>query len=272
MFGKKKFDPHIKIVPDFELRNANRQPYNKICDLTDWRDGKFTEYLAKLGGAHFIHRKAWEYANCVWGLEELGAVRQDSVALSVGAGYERPLFYFANFISKMIATDIYDGRGGGEGNPEMLTNPEKFAYIDYRREHLEVLQMSGLDLQFPADTFDFIFSLSSIEHFGGHENAARAMQEMYRVLKPDGICCIATELILNNQSNGEFFTFQELQKYILTSTPFTLTGTDLDLRVSESLLKYPVNLGEEKNLRVSPHIILRSDDCIFTSIILFFHK
>ncbi|MBI4830253.1 MAG: class I SAM-dependent methyltransferase [Candidatus Lindowbacteria bacterium] len=271
LFHKRKYDPNIRIVPDSELRKAVRPPYNKLCDISDWREGPFTEYLRKLNESPMIHRKAWEYANCVWGLEELGVVCEESVALSVAAGHERPLFYFANKISRVVATDMYGG--GPDGDPEMLTNPWKFAPFPYRKDHLEVFLMDGAELSFAPESFDFIFSLCSIEHFGGHERAAKAMGEMYRVLKAGGVCCVSTEIILNNRPHNEYFTHSELEQYVLKAAPFSLAGTDtIDLRISESLLRHPIKLGEEEDLRVSPHIVLEGGRRVFTSIILFLRK
>jgi SAM-dependent methyltransferase len=271
LFTRQRFDPRLQVVPDDELRKYPRPPFNKICDISDWREGPFTEYLRKLNAVPIIHRKQWEYANCIWGLEELGAVREDSVALSVAAGHEAPLFYFANRISRMVATDMYGG--GPDGDPSMLADPGKFAPFPYHKDRLEVIQMDGAELSFASESFDFIFSLCSIEHFGAHERAAKSMREMHRVIKPGGICCVSTELILNNRPHREYFTWAELEEYVLKAAPFRLTGTNtIDARISESLLRHPIKLGEEKDLKVSPHIILQGGRHIFTSIILFLKK
>jgi SAM-dependent methyltransferase len=42
-------------------------------------------------------------------------------------------------------------------------------------------------LPFPADTFDLIYSMGTIEHFPGYETAVR---EMFRVLKPNGTAIV----------------------------------------------------------------------------------
>lgn len=60
----------------------------------------------------------------------------------------------------MVATDLYNNPAG------MLTSAERYAPFPFRRECLEVRQMSGLALEYPAGHFDFAFCLSSIEHFG----------------------------------------------------------------------------------------------------------
>ena len=49
----------------------------------------------------------------------------------------------------------------------MLTDPGTFAPYPYERERLDVRWMDARDLRFPDGSFDAVFSLSSIEHFGG---------------------------------------------------------------------------------------------------------
>lgn len=72
-----------------------------------------------------VHRKSWEYALCIHGLETLGVVTPESRALLIGAGSERPLYYSANHVREMVATDLHDDPYR-EGTPAMLTTPEAF--------------------------------------------------------------------------------------------------------------------------------------------------
>jgi SAM-dependent methyltransferase len=53
--------------------------------------------------------------------------------------------------------------------------------------------MDAKALDFPDDTFDAVFTLSSIEHFGSEPQVARAAKEIGRVLKPGGVAMIVTE-------------------------------------------------------------------------------
>ena len=46
--------------------------------------------------------------------------------------------------------------------------------------------MNGRNLLFEDESFDVVFSISSIEHFGGHKEAARSVREMVRVFSPAG--------------------------------------------------------------------------------------
>lgn len=260
----------ITIVPDSAIRSNLKTSLNRICDVSEWQaDGALSNVMRQLGEGVYIHRKAWEYAICVHGLTELGVVRDNARAIAVGAGSERPLFYFANVIEEMVATDLYDDPEH-EGQPAMLTNPENFAPFEYRRDHLTVKRMSGTHLEYPDNTFDFAFTLSSIEHFGSRDAQRQAMSEMRRVVKPNGVICVATELILNNATHHEYFTLDELRDVIINTPGLSLTGGDLDLRVSRSLFENPIQLDVEPNLNVSPHIVITAGGVIWTSIVLFF--
>lgn len=266
-----ELNPHVIPVCDEEMRQRTRSGLNRLCDISDWRVGRFLEIVSEVISDYpFVHRKAWEYGLSIEGLEQLGCIKDDAVALAVGAGYERPLFWHANKIRRMVATDIYEG--GDEGNPEMLVTPEKFALTEYRRDHLEVMQMNGCDLKFEDSTFDFVFTLSSIEHFGSRENIVKSMQEMSRVVKSGGIVCVITEYILNNATHHEYFTHEDLYRYLIDSTDLELVEPELDLTISESLLQHPIDLQVEKNIHVAPHIVLRDKGVLWTSLSLFFRK
>ncbi len=275
-YMKTHYDKRIIICADSAMRNTKRESLNRLCDISDWKrgsDGNLIPIMKSLDEDVHIHRKAWEFALCIYGLEKLGVVHPDSIALAVGAGHERPLFYFANKIKEMVATDLYNDEGFKvEGNSEMLTNPGKFAPFSFRNECLTVKQMDGTDLEFNDETFDFTFSLSSIEHFGSNENRRKAIKEIYRTLKPGGIAAISTELILNKEKNREYFSIDEIEDVFLNTTNFKLVGGDIDYRISMALLLNPIDIIKEKNIDVSPHIILKTGNVTFTSIMLFLQK
>ncbi len=262
----------VQILPDIRLRVSRTQSLNRLCDMSDWRvGGPLSKIMQSLGEGVYIHRKPWEYALCIYGLERLGVVNSDSSAIAIGAGYERPLYYFANKIKRMVATDLYNDEEH-EGKPSMLENPKRYAPFKYRKKHLQVRAMNGLNIEYEDNTFDFAFSLSSIEHFGSRANARRSVEEMRRVLIPDGVMCLATELILNDARHHEYFTVEELQSTILDVPGLELVGGDLDLCISRSIVENPIDLDKETELNVSPHIVLTEGDVVWTSVMLFLQK
>jgi SAM-dependent methyltransferase len=276
-----RLHPAIQPVPDWVLRRDPRERLNQLCDISDWRTGPFTDTLRDLEEPARVHRKAWEYAKLIVGLRALGVLTPDAQGVSVGAGAERTLFYLANHVARIVATDLYQEMADRWGwHQDFLTNPGRYAPFPFRRETLEVRDMSGTDLQFEDGTFDFAYSLSSIEHFGGASAAGRAVREMGRVLRPGGVVCVVTDLELTRRQTGEAFTFSTVEEAIIRDSGLELCEGDVDLRISESLLAHPVEMNFDTD-QVSPHIVLSDWDpaatrpgggSVWTSIVLFFRK
>jgi SAM-dependent methyltransferase len=171
----------------------------KLCDIQDFDDptvrGRIREIAPGYEPRAELRRKFWEYAMLTLFLEDVGKLDDEADVLSVGAGHEEVLFWLANRVGRVVATDIYGegGFAGGEADASMLTNPDAFAPYEYPRERLEVLKMDARSLDFPDSTFDVVFSLSSIEHFGAPWDIARAAREIGRVLRPGGYAFVVTE-------------------------------------------------------------------------------
>lgn len=201
----------------------------------------------------------------------MGVVHEDASLLAVGAGTESPLYYFANHVKRMVATDLYDNPDH-EGTPSMLENPYQFAPFPYREDHLEVYRMSGDNLEFENNSFDGVFSLSSIEHFGSRETQKNCVAEIARVLKPGGVACLITELILNGYSDDEYFTLEEMADVFFSHPELELVGGEPDYSISKSLVDNPVVIGGVKYLNRSPHIVLQRDEMKWTSFSIFLRK
>jgi SAM-dependent methyltransferase len=178
--------------------------YVKLCDLRDFADpellARISSILPERDARTHIERKVWEFAMLAMFLEEAGRLREDTTALSVGAGDERIAFWLANRIGRVVATDVY-GEGafsGNEADPSMLEDPRAHAPFPYREDHLEVLWMDARELNFPTGSFDVVFTLSSIEHFGLPADIAKSASEIGRVLKPGGHAIIVTECFVRH--------------------------------------------------------------------------
>jgi SAM-dependent methyltransferase len=179
-----------------------RRQYVKLCDLPDFEDPELRAAIREIAPGLTpeaeLERKLWEYAMLALFLEDVDALRDDARVLAVGAGHEMVLFWLANRVGQVVATDIY-GTGAfsaGEAEASMLENPSAFAPYPYREDRLEVRWMDARRLEFPDASFDAVFSLSSIEHFGGPADIARAAAEIGRVLRPEGHALIVTELFV----------------------------------------------------------------------------
>jgi SAM-dependent methyltransferase len=183
-------------------KTALQRQYVKLCDVRDFDDpevrARIDEIVPGLVPPAHLHRKNWEYAMLALFLEDSGMFREDVRILSVGAGHETVLFWLANRVAKVVATDIY-GEGSfskGEADRTMLNDPASFSPYPYRESHLDVRHMDAKQLEFADDSFDAVFTLSSIEHFGSWADIRQASHEMGRVLKPGGVTYITTECFL----------------------------------------------------------------------------
>jgi SAM-dependent methyltransferase len=179
-----------------------KRQYVKLCDIRDFDDpavrARIDDIVPGLEPPAHLHRKNWEYAMLTLFLEDSGLLREDVQILSVGAGHETVLFWLANRVAKVVATDIY-GEGSfsaGEADRTMLSDPASFSPYPYRESHLEVQHMDAKKLEFPDESFDAVFTLSSIEHFGSWADIQQASREMGRVLRPGGRAYITTECFL----------------------------------------------------------------------------
>jgi SAM-dependent methyltransferase len=179
-----------------------RRQYVKFCDRRDFDDpevrARIREIVPNLEPEADLHRKYWEYATLTLFLEDVGVLHDDAEVMDVGAGHEEVLYWLANRVGRVVATDIY-GEGafaGREAEASMLTDPSAFAPYPYREDRLEARSMDARLLEFPDASFDVVFSLSSIEHFGSSVDIAQAACEIGRVLRPGGYAFVVTECFL----------------------------------------------------------------------------
>jgi SAM-dependent methyltransferase len=219
-----------------------------------------------------MHRKSYEFAQLLFGLERLGALREDARVLSVGAGHECPVYWLANRVRRVYATDLFDrvwqSAFGREGDAAVLDDASSFAPFDYRRDHLTFLRMDGSRLAFRDGAFDVAYSLSSIEHFGGVEGARRAVGDMARVLKPGGILALATEWCVRGRAAGEVFSPDEVRHII--DHPGLQLVQPIDDRVWDRYESEPVDL--QVNRFQTPHMLLKDGEAVFTSVMVFLRR
>lgn len=268
---------------------------NQLTDVFKWYDPEWMAALESLKMSpsyqppDFVHRKAWEWGQCLYGLDWLGMLRPEHRALGIGVGWEPISFFLSNHLGEVIATDLYpvdthwSDSGAREGSPDILENPDKYAPFPYRKDRLRFMRMDGTRLDFPDESFDVVWSCSSIEHFGGHGSAARSMREIERVLKPGGVAAIITEFVLPDRIGGghssfhpEFFNLQCLYHYLIRPVPRLHLVQDIDFSIPSYYVRRACRLPEEAGAphkgSTKPHIVLSQGGCLFTSIAMFFRK
>ncbi len=219
-----------------------------------------------------MHRKSYEFTQLLFGLDRLGCLRDEVSIVSVGAGHEDVLYWLANRVARVVATDTYDGAWQSEmareGDSGVLTSPEDFAPFPYRTDRLVFMRMDGRRLDFADATFDVAYSLSSIEHFGGLDGARTAVDEMARVLKPGGVMAVATEYILSGPAYHEGFFPKQIRE--LFDRPGLELVQPIDERVYERYAFRPVDL--QKNRHQTPHMVISDNGSVITSVMVFLRK
>jgi len=193
-------------------------------------------------------------------------LRPEHSALGVGAGRECLIFYLADRLREVVASDLYGNKTWStniarEATREILQNPGKFCPRAFRGDHLQLAYADGTQLQFDANRFDICWSMSSIEHFGGHEKASQAVSEMARVTRPGGVLAIATEyLLLPEYQHPEYFTREEIARYLIDRHALP------EEYLTESII-FPAGIH-----RVRRHVVLNDGQVQWTSILLLYRK
>jgi len=272
---------------------------NKICSSADWHCGEFQAMLRDivypnspeidiLRSQH--HRKHWEWTVGMLALKRAGKLDGNSICLGIGSGAEPPVFYLTNNTRYVFCTDLYTIAGKwNEDFPDMLSTPEKFAPGEFNRRKLGVMNMNGTNITFEDNTFDVVFSYSSIEHFGSKDAVIDCMHEIARVLKPGGIVSITTELFIGDPNQlyharecrddgfkcffkrydiyNEMFTRQELSYIIETPGLELVQEIDFNIDANDiaNIVKYPSDQHEPHHIFLnlkgirwgSIHIVMR---------------
>src|ERR1044072_2794087 len=177
------------------MPEANAIPHSKICEIEDFRDPDLVATIREIGGAELAvqpdfpsgreHRKTWEIAMTARAFRDHGVLGETSEILGVGAGHERTLYWLTNHARRVFATDLYlseDSWSDVDSSHRMLSEPELFAPPPppgWNPRRLVAQHMDALDLRYEDESFDAVFSSSSIEHFGTFSDVRRSIEEIY---------------------------------------------------------------------------------------------
>jgi ubiquinone/menaquinone biosynthesis C-methylase UbiE len=266
--------------------------WNKPCELEDFSDPDLIQVMrsvfpnaagAKDWPARKEYRKHWEIGMSLLAATNLLQNDQKQFALGVGAGTEATIFFLTNCFRWVFATDLYASKNWLQDSPsEMLSTPARFAGdTPFQRQHLVVQHMDARNLDHEDETFDFLFSSSSIEHFGTREDIKRASREMGRVLKRGGLMSISTEYCVRGapgyiQTDTLVTSREDLCELIIAPSRCEPVD-DLQFEISEATLRSPVFERDALRDRVRmqhhaemewsqyPHIVLDNGERAWTS-------
>lgn len=271
---------------------ATRLGYCKLCEVSDFAAPELAELIRDVyasdrehfGEADFPvgreYRKYWEVAMTLRAFGAFGALRDDARVLGVGAGHEATIYWLTRHVGEVVATDLYEREdvwSESDSGSEMLTDPGRYWDGPWDPGRLEVRHMSGLELSYEDESFDAIFSSSSIEHFGDFRDVRRSVEEMFRVLCPGGVVALATEFRLEGPGLGLpgllRFDEPELRSLLLDGLWWD-PATPLDTSISQETLSSPVFSPDavadteagKRGWSQYPHIVLHEGGYLWTSV------
>lgn len=250
---------------------------NKPCSEADWSDPELRRIMIE--ELHYEperidkkrQRKQWEWAMGWHALDRHGCLDRDRRALGVGCGHERFMYALTTRLGQVIGTDLYgETTFDIEAKADVLKDPSKFYEFPYEPERLEVRNMDARRIDYPDQSFDVVFSFSSLEHFGPDREIVRAMREARRVLKPGGVYVLCVDYIgkgpwpeiprdLRRGVVSEFMTRRDVERLLLDAPGFTTREPiDFELDLAPNANIYDIERGTSTRGAYHPHIILRS--------------
>jgi SAM-dependent methyltransferase len=288
---KRANDIRAKMLGRARALRPDALPLSSLTNVAAFETPQWFQMFADLGTYSYenhifgnkkapnLYRKGWEWTQTIYGLQKLDMIKPQHRAIGVGAGRECVIFWLGDRLTQVVATDLYGGEewateGAREADAAVLNDPQQFCPRPIRRDAIEFRVMDGTDLSYYADgTFDIAWSLSSIEHFGGHARSADAMREMARVVRSGGVIAVATEyLLLPDQTHAEYFNRAQIEEHVIHGSPSLqlVEPIDWSLPPQEYLVDsivYPHAVD-----RARRHIVLNDGSVQWTSFLAFFRK
>jgi SAM-dependent methyltransferase len=266
-----KFISQLKRTSPYHINPNDKPKLNRLCYVEDSENSEVREILSSL--QQDFSKRSWEWVLAIVAMRRFGKLNNNSKAIGIASSKEPLLFYLANNVNHVYATDLYDSTKDIHTPSDFPENPKKYAPFPYKEGALTVLRMDATNLEFPPESFDIAFSISSIEHFGGknHSGALRCLKEIERVLKTGGIAVITTEYILNDKEHPEFFNRRTIYDDLINKLEKLQLVEPLDLRITTGTLDTAMGLYDTEGIS-HPDILLRYGDLLFTSVMLVFQK
>jgi len=211
------------------FEGREKRPQNRVLNLDELNDpffkkvnGTLSDLVSRDSTAYLHPSKRWEYP---WALQEASMPAGSSV-LDAGCGGSIFPAYLSTLGLRVCAADLNPPKG----LTARLGISVDYAAADLRR------------LPWKKEAFDFIFCISVIEHLDLHGMQA-ALQEMGRVLRPDGRLLLTTDYYRDRSEKlyyrgpGEsfavdwnFFDRERLYEVVMSAPGFRVGG-EPDLKI-----------------------------------------
>ncbi|HEY9645739.1 MAG TPA: methyltransferase domain-containing protein, partial [Chroococcidiopsis sp.] len=244
----------------------------KVADIQDWQNEEFPKIESILHSTS-RGRKAWEFIHVYYGLQELGLLNGQSRALGLGVGHEPLVFALSNVCGAVVATDLYESQNWSTA--AMKTNEvyDKSPF-PFERDRLTVQHMDMTQIDFPDNSFDFIWSCCAIEHVNSFKDLHKVYEEIHRVLKPGGVAALTTEYnptdLHSYEPNMLFTDRYWIDRWFTGENPL-VQGFELLDPIDYSIAPLPENEPLPRN--TSRHVVQAYvKDIILSSIAFFIRK
>jgi SAM-dependent methyltransferase len=175
----------------------------KLADVEDIAEPQF-EFVAR----HCLHirpamnPRVWEYVMAYRALDEAGMLNEDRRGIAFGSGREPLTFAVPRRAGFLCVTDFYSDSTAWD--TARTGDPREFvlaaAPADFDASRIEVRSMDMREIEYPDHSFDFCYSISTLEHIGLDADFVRHLREVRRVLKPDGVYVLTTEMRVGGAS------------------------------------------------------------------------
>lgn len=228
----------------------------KLADAIDFFRPELMTQIRRLGQQPRFHTKQWEYAQLLETAARFAPKARAMVGL--GCGVEPTIPYLAAAADEVVATDLY-GMPGAWKNAK--TRPDE---VWPEIKNLRVHSMNMREIDLPAESADFVWSLCAVEHAGPPDTIVDVVRQAGKLLRPGGVFFLSTEFTFEeapffapNSWSGTLFLDRNMLKRLFTETGLHLVEP-LDLRLSTHPMNVPVwdqmnNLGSYN----IPHVIYR---------------
>lgn len=257
---------------------------SKVANVKDFESEDFKYIYDKYGisgikpdipiNLPLLNRKTWEVAMAVLAFDRLGLLdNKDKEFLGVGAAKEETIIILSNNSKRVFATDIYLDPGTWDGwfSKDILIDPRP--HFDKRLNWQKTVfqHVDGRSLPYEDNSFDGIFSCSSIEHFGDENDIRTAIEEVYRVLKPGGVAALSTEYKISGDGDGfhnvQLFDRKRIEKVWLEGIKWeAIDFLDEDLCKSEPIDFERSIHDPEYASNAWPHMVLDNNKYKWTSV------
>lgn len=211
-----------------------------------------------------LNRKHWE-------VEVAVRYSQGKRILNLGAGHDESLARLAPISSFIIAYDLYGNNVWGHGEATNTFWENHYNY--FPNSNIIPVMGDATTIPFGGKTFDYIYSLSSIEHFcpdwNNKTNITLALRECHRCLDDNGRLMLASEVSINGKGKPEVFESAWELIRLVEAAGFRLIS-EFDCSIADELLAAkPFDLYEHvtrgSSSPIPAHLTVQVQDCVFTS-------